>query len=70
MAKLHLVFGGVLKDPQGTEFKDPHNIDVVGIFPSYDEAVVAWRSAAQRTVDSALTRYFIADLTELRSPEG
>jgi len=66
MAKLHLVFGGILKDPQGTEFQDPKNIDVVGIFPSEEEANAAWRSAAQRTVDNALTRYFVADLSELR----
>lgn len=69
MAKLHLVFGGELKDPAGTEFKDTNNIDIIGIFPSYETASAAWRSAAQKTVDSALTRYFIADLTKLRNPE-
>lgn len=68
MAKLHLVFGGELKDPSSTEFKDTSKIDVVGIFPSYEEAVIAWRSAAQRTVDSAVTRYFVADLTKLKDP--
>lgn len=66
MAKLHLVFGGLLKDPQGTEFQDPSNIDVVGIFPSEEEANAAWRSSAQRTVDNALMRYFVADLSKLR----
>lgn len=69
MAKLHLVFGGELKDPSGAEFQDTSKIDIVGIFPSYDEAVAAWRSSAQKTVDSALTRYFIADLTKLKNPE-
>ncbi|MFT6073064.1 MAG: hypothetical protein ACJARD_000681 [Alphaproteobacteria bacterium] len=69
MAHLHLVFGGALKDPAGTEFIDVANIDIVGIFPSYDEAVVAWRSAAQKTVDSALTRYFVADLAKLKEPK-
>ena len=66
MAKLHLVFGGELKNPDGTEFKDVTKIDIVGIFPNYEEALVAWRSASQRAVDSALTRYFVADLTKLR----
>ena len=66
MAKLHLVFGGELKNPDGTEFKDVNNIDIVGIFPNYEEAMIAWRSASQKSVDSALTRYFVADLTKLR----
>lgn len=66
MAKLHLVFGGELKHPDGHEFKDVSKIDIVGIFPSYEDAVLAWRNAAQRSVDSALTRYYIADLSKLR----
>ena len=32
-AMLHLVFGGELVDPQGTEFRDPENLDIVGIYP-------------------------------------
>lgn len=69
MAKLHLVFGGELKDPQKSEFKDPYQIDIVGIFPSYEEAESAWRSASQKNVDNALTRYFIADLSALKLKE-
>lgn len=63
---LHLVFGGELKDPQGTIFRDPRAIDVVGVFPSYKEAESAWRTASQKAVDNAHMRYFIADLTKLR----
>lgn len=72
MAKLHLVFGGELVDPQGGEFRDPENLDVVGIFPSYAAAHDAWKAAALRTVDNAHTRYFIAHLHRLRdeSREG
>lgn len=66
MAKLHLVFGGELKQLAGSEFKDPKNIDIVGIFTSYEEAQIAWKAAAQKTVDNALIRYYIADLTQLR----
>ena len=33
--RLHLVFGGELVDPQRTEFRDPDNIEVVGLFPDY-----------------------------------
>ena len=60
--RLHLVFGGEMIDPRGTEFVDPTAIDVVGIFPDYASAHRAWKNAAQRTVDSAQTRYFIAHL--------
>ncbi|MCC5985076.1 MAG: DUF4170 domain-containing protein [Rhodobacteraceae bacterium] len=72
MAKLHLVFGGALKSPGGTVFADPENIDIVGIFPDYDSAHRAWKTAAQRTVDDAHTRYFIAHLHRLmdESREG
>jgi hypothetical protein len=67
--RLHLVFGGQLKDPQKTEFVDPANIDIVGIFPDYASAHRAWKAAAQRTVDDAHTRYFIAHLHRLRDEE-
>ncbi|MGF1659725.1 MAG: DUF4170 domain-containing protein [Rubrimonas sp.] len=67
--RLHLVFGGELKDTARTEFADPHAIDVVGVFPSYAEAHAAWKQAAQRTVDQATTRYFIAHLHRLRDEE-
>lgn len=63
--KLHLVFGGELTDPQGTEFRDPQAIHVVGLFPDYASAQAAWKAEAQRTVDSAHTRYFIAHLHRL-----
>ena len=67
--KLHLVFGGELVDPQGTEFRDPDNIDVIGIYPSYAKAHAAWKDAAQRTVDNANMRYFVAHLHKLRDEE-
>ena len=72
MAKLHLVFGGELKTPGGTTFTDTDKIDIVGIFPDYESAHKAWKNAAQRTVDDAHTRYFIAHLHRLidESREG
>ena len=63
--RLHLVFGGELVDPQGTEFRDPDKLDIVGIYPSYARAFTAWKTAAQRTVDNAHMRYFIAHLHRL-----
>lgn len=67
--RLHLVFGGELVDPQKNEFRDTNEIHYVGIFPNYETAYSAWKSEAQRTVDSAHTRYFIAHLHRLRDEE-
>jgi hypothetical protein len=64
--RLHLVFGGELVDPTGTVFRDPANIHIVGMFPDYKSAYNAWKAEAQRTVDNALTRYFIAHIHRLR----
>ena len=55
-------------DPM-TAFKDVENIDIVGMFPDYASAYSAWKSAAQRTVDDAHMRYFIAHIHRLRDEE-
>jgi len=69
MAKLHIVFGGDLVDPSRNEFRDYKEIDMVGVFPDYASAHAAWKEAAQRTVDNAHTRYYIAHLHRLRDEE-
>ncbi|WP_430912404.1 DUF4170 domain-containing protein [Methylobacterium sp. sgz302541] len=66
--RLHLVFGGELKDLEGVNFKDVKGLDIVGIFPDYASAQTAWRAKAQATVDSAQTRYFIVHLHRLLEP--
>ncbi|GHA47098.1 inositol monophosphatase [Amylibacter ulvae] len=68
--RLHLVFGGDLKDPATKEFKDVSKIDLVGIFPNYQSAFDAWKGMAHKTVDNAHTRYFIAHLHRLRDEES
>ena len=65
---LHLVFGGELESLDGVEFRDVEKLDIVGIYPNFAEAEAAWRGAAQRTVDSALTRYFIVHIHRLIDP--
>ncbi|MDF2232576.1 DUF4170 domain-containing protein [Albimonas sp. CAU 1670] len=67
--RLHLVFGGELINPSSTQFTDVSKIDIVGIYPNYAAAFSAWKAAAQRTVDDAQTRYFIAHLHRLRDEE-
>ena len=68
--RLHLVFGGELVDPTRNTFNDVDDIHIVGIFPDYDSAYNAWKSEAQRTVDNAHMRYFIAHLHRLRDEEA
>lgn len=68
--RLHLVFGGELTDPTKNQFKDTNDIHVVGIFPDYEKAYNAWKAEAQRTVDNAHMRYFIAHLHRLRDEEA
>ncbi len=70
MQRLHLVFGGELVDPSKTVFSDVDEIDIVGIYPNYAAAYDAWKEAAQRTVDNAHMRYFIAHLHRLRDEEA
>lgn len=64
--RLHLVFGGELVTPQNNVFKDVSQIHVVGLFPDYAAAFAAWKAEAQRTVDNAHMRYFIAHIHRLR----
>lgn len=67
--RLHLVFGGELTDPSGTEFKDTKDLHIVGLFPDYASAYDAWKAEAQRTVDNAHMRYFVAHVHRLLEEE-
>ncbi|GLK77811.1 inositol monophosphatase [Methylopila jiangsuensis] len=66
---LHLVFGGELDDVSGISFTDLSQVDVVGVFPDYESARVAWKAKAQATVDNAQVRYFIVHLHRLLEPD-
>ena len=68
--RLHLVFGGELVDPSKNVFKDVDALHIVGIFPNYASAYDAWKAEAQRTVDNAHMRYYIAHLHRLRDEEN
>jgi hypothetical protein len=43
-------------------------VDIVGVYPNYATAYAAWKGRAQRTVDNALTRYFIVHMHRLLDP--
>jgi hypothetical protein len=70
MSKLHLVFGGRVKDPRGLDFVDLESIDLVGIYDNFAEAEEAWRGRAQRTVDDAEMKYVVVHLHRLLEPDG
>jgi hypothetical protein len=65
---LHLVFGGELENLDEVTFRDLSALDVVGVFPNYASAHVAWKAKAQSTVDNAQMRYFIVHLHRLLDP--
>lgn len=67
---LHLVFGGELTSLQGVDFRNIDDLDIVGIFPDYKSAEIAWRAKAQATVDNAHMRYFIVHLHRLLDPQS
>ena len=67
---LHLVFGGELSSLEGVNFRDLDGLDIVGIFPDYASAELAWRAKAQETVDNAHMRYFIVHLHRLLDPDS
>ena len=66
---LHLVFGGELESLEGVTFKDLAKLDIVGIYPDYAPAHVAWKAKAQATVDNAHMRYFVVHMHRLLDPE-
>ena len=65
---LHLVIGGELLDLEHNTFKNLDDVEVVGLYPNYASAHVAWRAQAQSTVDNAQMRYFIVHLHRLLDP--
>jgi hypothetical protein len=70
VSRLHLVFGGRVKDPRGLEFAEPDQLHIVGIYPDYASAETAWRAEAQRTVDDAEMKYVVVHLHRLLEPEA
>lgn len=67
--RLHLVFGGELVDPAKNVFRNVDDLDIIGMFPDYASAYDAWKAAAQKTVDNAHMRYYIAHIHRLRDEE-
>jgi len=66
---LHLVLGGELTELGSNEFRDLDKVDIVGVYPNYATAYVAWKAKAQQTVDNAHMRYFIVHLHRLLDPD-
>lgn len=66
---LHLVIGGEVKPGDDIEFKDLNAVELVGVYPNYAAAELAWRAKAQQTVDNAEMRYFVVHLHRLLNPD-
>jgi hypothetical protein len=66
---LHLVIGGEVKPGDEIEFKDLNDVELVGVYPNYAAAELAWRAKAQQTVDNAEMRYFVVHLHRLLNPD-
>lgn len=56
--------------PDSVAFRDISKLDIVGIYPNYKDAYVAWRAAAQATVDNAQMRYFVVHIHRLLEPDA
>lgn len=67
---LHLVFGGELENLDSVNFRNLEELDIVGIYPNYEQAQLAWKAKAQQTVDNAHMRYFIVHMHKLLDPDG
>ena len=65
---LHLVIGGELESLDGIRFRDLAKLDIVGVYPNYATAEIAWKAKAQASVDNAHMRYFIVHLHRLLDP--
>lgn len=70
MSKLHLVFGGRVKDPRTLDFVDPSQLEVVGFYADYAAAERAWRGAAQRTVDDAEMKFVVVEVSGALQPRA
>ncbi|MCK5576227.1 MAG: DUF4170 domain-containing protein, partial [Sphingomonadales bacterium] len=49
--------------------EDLEAIDMVGVFPNFDAAEKAWRSASQSKVDDAMYKYVVVHLHRLIDPD-
>ena len=67
---LHLVFGGELTSLADVRFRNLDELDIVGIYPDYRSAEIAWKAKAQASVDNAHMRYFIVHLHRLLDPQA
>lgn len=67
--RLHIVLGGELKSVNSMEFRDLSQVEFVGAYGTHEEAVKAWRTKAQQTVDNAHARYFIVHAHKLLDPD-
>ena len=68
---LHLVFGGELKQLDGSRIQGPRQASTSSAsIRTTRRAYAAWKAKAQQTVDNAQMRYFIVHLHRLLDPDA
>jgi CBS domain-containing protein len=65
---LYLVFGGNLETIGRSEFQDLQDIELVGLYGSFNDAEAKWRSKSQANVDNAARCYRVVALHNIISP--
>lgn len=64
MTPLYIVFGGEMKDCASSTFVNEQDIDIKGFYSDRDTAYSVWKGASQQSVDNAMMRYFLVELTD------
>lgn len=62
--EMHLVLGGPFSAADPFQLTTDQ-IELVGLFPNYDDALEAWRGASQRTIDDAEMRFVVVPLHDI-----
>ena len=65
---LYLVFGGKVKKIGIDCFKNPNELEVVGIFDNLKKAKEAWKAKSIRYIDDANKRYKVVPLFNILNP--
>ncbi len=65
--EMYLVLGGPFAAADSDRVSTDQ-VELVGLFSNYDDALDAWRGVSQRTIDDAQMRYVIVPLHTLVGP--
>lgn len=61
---MYIVIGGELETVNELKFRNPGQIEFVGLYVTEKEAYNAWKARAQSTVDNAHMRFIIVPVSQ------